>query len=61
MHVQLTCLKRSLKIDKMKVLKAGDSLMQVESIAECFRDVRKGITPFENLYCLLLSGCLRQV
>ena len=30
-----TCLKRSLKIDKSKVLKEDGSFMQVESIAEC--------------------------
>ena len=30
-----TCLKRPLKIDKTKVLKTNDSLMQVEIIAEC--------------------------
>ena len=30
-----TCLKRSLKKVKIKVLKTDDSLMQVKSIAEC--------------------------
>ena len=30
-----TCLKRSLKTDKTKVLKTNGSLMKVESIAEC--------------------------
>ena len=30
------CLKRPLKIDKIKVVKTGGSLVQVESIAEYF-------------------------
>ena len=55
------------KIDKMKVLKTGGSLMQVESIAECSRgafcntfDLHLAITSLEDLL-LSLSGCLQQV
>ena len=31
----IICLKRTLKIDKTKVIKTNGSLMKVESIAEC--------------------------
>ena len=51
-----------LKINKTKVLKTDDSLMQVVSIAECslgpaLRDNRS----WKRSFGLFLSGCLRQV
>ena len=33
--VQLSCLKLPLKLDKTKIIMINDSLMKVESIAEC--------------------------
>ena len=45
------------KIDKMKVLKTGGSLMLVESIEHS-----ASLTSLENLYLVFfLSGCIRQV
>ena len=52
-----TCLKPPHKIDKTKVLKIGDSLLQVESIGECSIgafcntfDLHKTIISLENVF-----------
>ena len=42
-----TCLKRPLKIDKIKVLMENDSLMKVESLAECSPSCRDYLNFFK--------------
>ena len=64
-----TCLKRSLKKDKIKVLKTNYSLMKLESIAECSLgafcntfDLHLARICLENqVFVSILSGRLRQV
>ena len=66
LYYSKTCLKRSLKTDKTKVLKTIGSLMKVESIAECSLgvfcntfDLHKAIIGLETNFCLLFEWQLK--
>ena len=50
-----TCLKKTLKIDKTKILMTNGSLMKVKSITKC------SLTALRDNWSSFLSGCLRQV